>query len=488
MNHKPIQFNDLSLIYPQKICFESFSAEMHFGERIALIGRNGAGKSTLLKMLAGLCSPSAGDIKLPHDVHLGHLPQIIEDFPNLSGGQRLNQVLTKILSENPNLLLLDEPTNHLDSHNRRSLMRLLKHYPGTLVLVSHDTELINAVTDTLWHIDLGKITVFRGAYSDYQRMLAQKKTSIEQELIMLARQKKEAHLALMKEQERNKRSRSQGEKKIAHRKWPTIRSHTKLANAITTSDKRLSHLSHKKQRLLEELSSLNQPELIKPKFIINGLAHHKPLIRIQGGSIAYEQGPLILKDIHFHLNAQERVALIGDNASGKSTFVKALLGDIKINRTGEWIVPSGNALGKLDQHYQHLKPEETVLDLMITHRPHTSQAEIRAHLNDFLFRKNEEVHIQVKNLSGGEKARLSLALIAANPPKLLILDEVTNNVDLETRTHIIAVLCKFPAAMLVISHDKDFLESIHIETKYQFHQGKIHRLNEANFEVINHEC
>ncbi|KTD36716.1 ABC transporter ATP-binding protein Uup [Legionella nautarum] len=484
MNHKPIQLKDLGLSYPQKICFESFSAQIHFGDRIALIGRNGAGKSSLLKMLASLYSASTGDIKLPQDVRLGYLPQVIEEFPNLSGGQRLNQMLTKILSENPNLLLLDEPTNHLDNRNRRALMRLLKHYPGTLIIVSHDTELINAVTDTLWHIELGKIRVFRGAYSDYQRMLFQKKNSIEQELILLSRQKNEAHLALMKEQERNKRSRIQGEKKIAQRKWPTVRSHTKLAKAMTTSDKRLSQLSHKKQQLLDDLSSLNQSEVLKPKFKIKGLEHHKPLIRIENASIAYGQGPLILEDIHFSLDAQERVALIGDNASGKSTFVKALLKAIQINRTGDWLVPPCHNIGNLDQHYQHLNPEETVFDLMIAKMP---QAEVRRHLNDFLFRKNEEVHLQVKHLSGGEKARLSLALIAANPPKLLILDEVTNNVDLETRAHIIAVLREFPGAMLVISHDKDFLESIHIETKYQIDQGKIHRFDDANLEVINDE-
>lgn len=487
MSHKPIQFKDLSLIYPHKTCFEAFSGEIRFGDRIALIGRNGVGKSTLLKMLCGFCLPFAEGIVIPHDVRIGYLPQVIEDFPTLSGGQRLNQLLTKILSQHPNVLLLDEPTNHLDSRNRRSLIRLLKHYHGTLVIVSHDTELINAVADTLWHIELGKVTQFSGSYPDYQRMLAQKKTSIEQELASLSRQKKEVHLALMKEQERNKRSRTKGEKQIAQHRWPTIRSYTKLANSITTGDKRLSHINHKKQQLLDELSSLYQPEVIKPKFKLNSLEHHKPLVRIKDASIGYENGPFILEEIHFHLHAQERIALYGDNGSGKSTFVKAILGDTQINKTGDWAVPDRKALGYLDQHYQQLLSDETVLDLMMREMPKATHAEIRAHLNDFLFRKNEEVEIKVENLSGGEKARLSLALIAANPPKLLILDELTNNLDLETQTHIIEVLSEFPGAMMIISHDKDFLESIHIETKYQIHQGKIHRFSDANSEVIENE-
>ncbi|MCE3044181.1 ATP-binding cassette domain-containing protein [Legionella sp. 16cNR16C] len=487
MHHKPIQFKDLGLIYPHKTCFQHFSGEVRSGERIALIGRNGSGKSTLLKMLGGLCSASDGEIKIPQDVHIGYLPQVIEEYPDLSGGQRLNQMLTKILTKNPNVLVLDEPTNHLDRRNRRSLVRMLLHYTGTLVIASHDKELIHTAADTLWHIDLGQVTVFKGAYCDYQQMLEDKKASIEQELTRIAHQKKESHLALMREQDRNKRSRVQGEKKIAQRKWPTIRSHTKLSSAMTTGNKRLSQINHKKQQVLDELSSLNLPQTIKPQFKLNGLDHRKSLISIQDASIAYETGDVILEEIHFHLNGCERVALYGDNASGKSTFVKALLGDSQMKRAGEWTIPQRNTVGYLDQHYQHLDRDETVLDLMKSQMPHASHAELRAHLNDFLFRKNEEVEIKVKYLSGGEKARLSLAFIAANPPRLLILDEVTNNVDLETRAHIIQALREFPGAMLVISHDHDFLESIHIETRYHLYRRKIHHFNEEQSEGVHYD-
>jgi ATPase subunit of ABC transporter with duplicated ATPase domains len=472
MHHKPIQFNDLSLVYSHKICFEAFSAKIHFGDRIALIGSNGSGKSTLLKMLCE--HVPTGNITVPNDVSFGHLPQVIVDYCDLSGGQRVNQVLTQILSKSPNVLLLDEPTNHLDTRNRRSLIRMLEHYPGTLLIASHDVELITAVTDKLWHIDSGKVTVFSGAYFDYQRMLNEKKTVLEQELTKLARQKKDVHSALMKEQQRNKRSRVQGEKKIIQRKWPTIRSHTKLANSITTGDKRLSEINFKKQRMLQELSSLNLPEVINPNFKLEGMESHKPLITIQDASIAYQQDCFILEEINFHLSGCERVALHGDNASGKSTFVKAILGDTLINKTGEWIVPNNQAIGYLDQHYQHLNCDKTVLDLMSNTMPHASHTELRTHLNHFLFRKNEEVGLTIKHLSGGEKARLSLALIAAQPPKLLILDEVTNNIDMDTRTHLIEVLAAFPGALLVISHDKDFLQSIRIENQYRIHQGKIH--------------
>jgi ATPase subunit of ABC transporter with duplicated ATPase domains len=234
MIHKPIQLQDISLIYPHKTCFEAFSSCIYFGDRIAIIGRNGVGKSTLLKMLQGAPTSIDGEIKKPRDIRVGYLPQIIDDFPELSGGQRLNQHLTILLAANPNLLLLDEPTNHLDSCNRRSLIRMLQHYLGTLIIVSHDIELIDATADILWHIDAQSIRVFSGCYHDYQREPRQKEEWIEQELENLSKQKKEVHRRLMKEQERNKQLRIRGEKHIAQRKWPTIRSHAKLASSVKT--------------------------------------------------------------------------------------------------------------------------------------------------------------------------------------------------------------------------------------------------------------
>lgn len=480
MTHKPIQLQDIGLSYPHKICFQEFNNQIYFGNKIAIIGCNGAGKSTLLQMLHGSYSPTEGEIKLPDDVTPGYLPQIIDDFPELSGGQRLNQLLTKVLTLNPNFLLLDEPTNHLDDCNRRSLIRMLKNYSGTLVIASHDIALINATTDILWHIDAKHITVFSGCYQDYQQLLTHKKLSIEQDLLYLAKQKKKLHLDLMKEQERNKQLRKRGQKHIEQRKWPTIRSHTKLANSITTGEKRLNQIQEKKQECVEKLSGIYQPKIICPKFKLKSSDHHKIVISIQNASVAYANGSMILQDIHFHMTSKARIALCGNNGSGKSTLVKAILNDAMLKKTGDWIMPFRTDIGYLDQHYSNLVLDKTALELTTNVMPKASHAEIRTHLNDFLFFTNEEVQTLVKNLSGGEKARLSLALIAANPPKLLILDELTNNLDFETRTHVIQVLCEFPGAMIIISHDQDFLEAINIDTMYQVTQGKVMLLN-ANF-------
>ncbi|WP_250295183.1 ATP-binding cassette domain-containing protein [Wolbachia endosymbiont of Oedothorax gibbosus] len=157
--HKPIQITNLELSFSHKTCFQDFNIQIDSGSRIAIIGRNGSGKSTLLKILLDTSKATSGYIKVPEDVVFGYVPQIIDEFCNLSGGQRLNQAMTHALGLDPNVLLLDEPTNHLDIRNRKGLMRMLSNYLGTLIIVSHDTELLRNCVDTLWHIDNGMMII-----------------------------------------------------------------------------------------------------------------------------------------------------------------------------------------------------------------------------------------------------------------------------------------------------------------------------------------
>lgn len=471
--HKPIRFKDLGLFFQHKSCFSDFSTEIAYGSRIAIIGRNGVGKSTLLKIMQGAWTRYEGTINLPSDVNIGYLPQVIMTDKSFSGGERLNHALTEALCHAPNLLLLDEPTNHLDRANRRALMNHLRHYAGTLIMVTHDVELLRNNIDTIWHIQNGKIHVFNGHYDDYQRLLAQKAASIEDEIAQLRNQKKEVHLAKMKEQERNKNRRIRGEKSIKQRKWPTIRSPVKLGNAVKTGQQRLHHIQEKKDQLVSEMAALYQAEIIQTKFKLEAAAVQKSVIIIKEGSVGYNNGAIILHNIDFHMRVFERVALCGDNGSGKSTFVKAILGDESLIKTGSWELPHPGNIGYLDQHYQNLLAHKTIFEMVESLMPHATNQECRAHLNDFLFRKNEEVEARIADLSGGEKARLSLCCIAARPPDLLILDEMTNNLDLETREHVIQVLKNYPGAMIVISHDHHFLKAIDIDTVYLIHQGQI---------------
>jgi ATPase subunit of ABC transporter with duplicated ATPase domains len=466
MSHKPISCHNLGLSFPQKVCFEGLTTQIYYASRIALMGQNGSGKTTLLKILQGLVEPSEGDLVLPDDVRFGYAPQIVGEFDLLSGAQRFHRALTHALSLNPDVLLLDEPTNHLDVRNRHSLIRMLQDYPGTLIIVSHDVELLRNSVHTLWHIQDGHVHIFSGNYDDYVREIAVKRTSIEEEYARLNRQKKDTHRALMKEQTRARNSRLRGEKHIEQRKWPTVVSATNARRAIITSGLKKSAISHTKQDIIDRLSDLRLPEIIKPKFSLtasdNGL---KTLVSIQKGSIGYKEP--ILENITLPLVSQERMGIRGDNGSGKTTLIRAILRDQSALKSGQWLVPNQADIGYLDQHYGTLDPHKTVLETIEDLAPTWTHADVRSQLNDFLFRKNEEVNALVSSLSGGERARLTLAQISAKTPKLLVLDEITNNLDLETREHVIQVLKDYHGAMIVISHDEDFLKAILIDRFFE---------------------
>ncbi len=460
-----IQINQLGISFAHKTCFEGFSTHVHGADRIAIIGQNGIGKSTLLKTLLNQVEPSSGSIHISDDVIFGYVPQVICEFETLSGGQRLNEALTQALSVSPNVLLLDERTNHLDGHNRKSLMRMLRQYAGTLIAVTHDVEFLNTCIDTLWHIDNGKVHVFTGNYDDYMREVHINRASIEGELSRLDRQKKDVHHALMKEQERAKKSNSRGEKSIQERKWPTIVSDEKARRAVETSGKKKKAIHNEKKDLLEKLSSLRLPEVITPKFSIKAAdISDRVLVSISDGSVGYKDNETVVQNINFSLSSKNRIALQGDNGSGKSTLIKGILGDENIIKTGDWYVP--NDIGYLDQHYATLDAEKSVLQTITELAPTWTHAEVRRHLNDFLFRKNEEVYAKVHQLSGGEKVRLSLAQIAAKTQKLLILDEITNNIDLSTKEHLLEFLNAYPASFIIVCHDEGFLAKLNLDDKY----------------------
>lgn len=472
MSHKPIQLKNIGFSFTHKTCFLDFDAQILHGERIAIIGRNGCGKSTLLKIIQGICEPSYGEITIPDSVSFGYVPQLIDTSVTLSGGQRLNEALTHALSFDPNVLLLDEPTNHLDVANRKSLMRMLRGFSGTLLVVSHDVELLRNCIDTIWHIENGSIHVFSGRYDDYIREHRQRRVSIEQELSQLSKQKKEMHNALMKEQARASKSRAKGEKSMDNRKWPTAMSKAKALRGNETSGKKTADISQKKHELSEQLSGLHLHDIITPTFSLNAMdLGHRTIVSIHNGNVGYSDRSPILFNLDFSLVTGDRVAIIGDNGSGKSTLIKAILNAPAVVKTGDWMMPTAADIGFLDQHYENLSPQNTVLDTIQELCPHWDHASTRRHLNEFLFRKNEEVNALVTTLSGGEKARLSLAQIAAKTPKLLVLDEMTNNLDLETREHVIEVLKNYPGVMIIISHDEDFLEAIGIHFSYHIKDG-----------------
>lgn len=472
--HKPILLKQLSLSFPQKCCFDDFSTKIHAGNRIAIIGRNGNGKSSLLNILRKHLNPSEGEVVIPKGLQIGYVEQTVTNYAHLSGGQRLNKRLSEALALNPDLLLLDEPTNHLDLDNRKSLIRMLQLYQGTLIIISHDIELLQKCSDIIWHIDNGKIHQFYGKYNDYIHEINQKRIEIERELSELKKEKNEMHTKLMQEQERAAKSKSKGQKSMNQRKWPTVVSKSKAVRAEQTSGKKKASIDKKKQTLSNQLLELRLPDIILPKFSLDSNdTSKKQILLINDGSIGYSENEFLLQNINLSIAPKEHIAIFGKNACGKSTLLKAILNQKIIIKTGEWYLPPAEHIGYLDQHYGNLNPDHSAIDHLHQARPDWNETEARRQLNDFLFRKNEEVCNPVSTFSGGEKARLSLSLISAKPPKLLILDEMTNNLDLETKEHVIQVLKHYPGSMIIVSHEIHFLKSIKIHTTYKIVNSRL---------------
>ena len=472
--HKPISITDLSLSFPKKNCFENFSTQINSNSRIAIIGRNGCGKSSLLKILAGVLFPASGFVDIPGDVSIGYVEQTIFENRDLSGAQRFNRQLTKALTKQPQLLLLDEPTNHLDCEHCARFIRMLENFYGTVIVVSHDLELLQRSFDIIWHINDGEVVVFNGAYYDYQCEQAQLSKHIDKELATIKHEKAKAHAQLMKEQKRAAASRAKGRKSINNRKWPTVVSHAKSLRAEPTSGKKKLAIQSRKQLLTEQQEKIHVAKSLVPQFSLTSLCiSNDAVISVIDADIGYTTKEALLNNVNLSVCGREHIVITGKNASGKSTLLKALLTRPEINKTGQWHLPNREHIGYLDQHYDNLDSDESVFNSLTNIRPDWSEEELRKHLNSFLFRKNEEVFCQVSTLSGGERARLSLCLIAASPPKVLILDEITNNLDLETKAHVAQVLSVYPGSMIVVSHDEAFLSQICFDQKYHVQDGRL---------------
>jgi ATPase subunit of ABC transporter with duplicated ATPase domains len=460
--HRPIFLNYISLYFPSKICFENFSAQIQPGSHIAIIGSNGAGKSMLLKIIKGDREPSNGEVKNNKNIVFGYVPQVIDEHKYLSGGEKFNKALSAAISQRPGILLLDEPTNHLDLKNKRSLIKMLNFYKGTFIVVSHDVELLRNCVDTLWHIDNRQIKIFHGQYDDYRNTILQQRRSIENELHSLEKEKKEVHKSLMKEQERVKKSKQRGEKLVKQRRWLPAVGDLKANYATKNAGKKNSTIINTRENLNEQLSNLRVPEIIKPTFSLTAKdIGSKTIVSISNGQIGYGD-KIILNDINLSVAGGEHLAIVGDNGSGKTTLMKAILNDSQVAKTGDWNLPAISEIGYLDQHYTSLGSAKTVFETLADLAPSKTHVELRELLNSFLFKKNEEINKFVSVLSGGEKARLALAKIALQTPKLLLIDEITNNIDIETKEYVAQVLKEYPGAMIIISHDQVFLEEINI--------------------------
>ncbi|MDR2771882.1 MAG: ATP-binding cassette domain-containing protein, partial [Elusimicrobiota bacterium] len=431
--------------------------------------QNGTGKSSLLKIINSDLKPTEGNIQNREGVSFGYVEQIINGHDNLSGGEKFNKSLTVALCLRPNILLLDEPTNHLDLKNRKSLMNMIKKFQGAEIIVSHDEELLRNCINSIWHIDDHQIKIFKGNYDDYLNDIENKRSGLQEELRQIKKDKKEVHKSLMREQQRAKHSKIRGEKLVSQKRWLPAVGDLKKNYASKTMGSKNIKIGETKKELLNRLADIRISEILRPTFSLKSETKgNKTIVSISEGYAGYANKP-ILENINSSIQSQKHMAIVGNNGSGKTTLFKAILNCPEILKRGDWVVPEIEDIGYFDQNYTNICKDKTPFETIAELLPNNTQTQTRTFLNDFLFRKNEDVNKPIRFLSGGEKARLTLAKIAAKTPVLLLIDEVTNNIDLETKKHIEQVLREYPGTMMIISHDRVFLENIGIDEFFDLH-------------------
>jgi ATP-binding cassette subfamily F protein 3 len=448
--------------YGARVLFDDASFAINVGEKVGVIGPNGAGKTTLFKVLVGGETLDSGKIVRMNGLRLGYLAQedhwsseeTIESYLSsqtetpiwelkqlapsfglplsrfgekvaaLSGGYRMRAKLLHLLASKPDLMLLDEPTNYLDLETLVVLERFLLESSSAFLLISHDREFLRRVTDHILEIEAGQMTKYAGNIDDY----------FEQKELMRAQLEKQAASAAAKRQEVLDFAAKFGAKATK-------------ARQVQSRLKQLSKMEVIEVRALPNLAKIRLPEPGRCP---------REILRMDEVSLGY--GPkTILRDIDFVLEKGDHLGVVGHNGAGKSTFLKALSGELA-PQTGVYKRGPDIEIAYFAQHVaDRLSPGDTVLDAMAAEAPkETKRQEILDLAGSLLF-GGDDVSKRIRVLSGGEKSRVALGRMLLKRSSLLLLDEPTNHLDFHTVEALTQALAAYKGAFVIVSHDRGFV-------------------------------
>lgn len=445
-----LSLKDVSLAFGGPSVLDNVSISISRGLRAALTGRNGEGKSTLFKVIAGEMEVDSGEIVRAPNLKTVFVSQAVpadregdESFNKLSGGKRRRKILEEALLAHPDLLLLDEPTNHLDVETIDWLEGMIRRQRDMAVLiVTHDRRFLKRVADKIYDLDRGELS---GWECDYSTFVKRKAELLADEAVYWERKSK----------------------KLAQEEaW--IRRGVKART--TRNEGRVAALMKLREEFAARRVSAGKAEIKLDTAAAGGVR----VLKIENLNFSYGERPIVRDFTHDVLRG-ERIGILGANGAGKTTLIKLLTGALQPD-SGTVTIGTNVEMAFLDQLRGELKSELTVGENIASDRDEVVVGGVRKHvysyLADFLFTP-ERVRTPVKALSGGERARLMLAKLFLKPSNLLIMDEPTNDLDIETLELLEEQLIAYKGTLLLVSHDREFFDNVVTSTFVLEGDGKV---------------